>query len=506
MPAYGQESREHQALPPAQAALKSPGPAWAEDRALAAEDAGRRFPVRIEHIPGRGRGFFATRDIGRGETVFCAAPLAWSVSEDWARHTCWWCFAHDSRRALPVKAAPRQASPRSAQYRGVFCSAGCMDEAVGAHGGPERWAVYLELLGHIEADLTAHKASAGRLPSTGSRAPPAADGQPAHGARHLVGTSDVDTATFLADAGAEPLAEFDPCEASDEQLAAWISRVWDTIAQSGLFSAHMPDNSQRELVRLIACELFIHDGAGPTQTCRADAPPDWMGCMVLRCASEGPVAPAAALEHVRCNEVEYVRAMLRPDRAGPLADVADAPTPATLVPLRIPQRPLAAQIEGSWWGRAFRVAAASYALLDRAWGRTAGLRPAGRLPHQRFRGVYFREMANSFGIYDPPIALSALLQDSDNGLHGEVEQEYLGTSMYPTAVYFNHSCSPNVAKTRVGRNMRFVAAADVRLGDELFISYGCISDPVAERRSRLREHFFFECTCSRCALELAVKE
>ncbi|KAJ2820914.1 hypothetical protein IWW50_004865, partial [Coemansia erecta] len=68
------------------------------------------FPVQIRHVEGRGRGFFASRDIAPGETVFRAAPLAWAISEDWVKNTCWWCFAHNDRRPLPIKAAEGFAS------------------------------------------------------------------------------------------------------------------------------------------------------------------------------------------------------------------------------------------------------------------------------------------------------------------------------------------------------------------------------------------------------------
>ncbi|KAJ2798480.1 hypothetical protein H4R21_003919, partial [Coemansia helicoidea] len=112
-------------------------------------------------------------------------------------------------------------------------------------------------------------------------------------------------------------------------------------------------------------------------------------------------------------------------------------------------------------------------------------------------------MANSFGIYDPPATLHSLSPEGlgTRAVYQELEQEYLGSSIYPTAVYFNHSCCPNIAKTRVGRSMWFVSAVDISKGEELFISYGNITDPVAERRARLKEHFFFGCCCTRCARE-----
>ncbi|KAK9479626.1 hypothetical protein V1514DRAFT_12553 [Lipomyces japonicus] len=100
------------------------------------------------------------------------------------------------------------------------------------------------------------------------------------------------------------------------------------------------------------------------------------------------------------------------------------------------------------------------------------------------RSVVGKEAANAFGIWQLPLTM---------------ESECLGSAVYPSGSYFNHSCEPGVRKERVGREMRFITTRDVSAGEELCISYGMMLDmPVHDRRKLLREQWYFECGCARC--------
>lgn len=46
--------------------------------------------------------------------------------------------------------------------------------------------------------------------------------------------------------------------------------------------------------------------------------------------------------------------------------------------------------------------------------------------------------------------------------------------------------------------MEFYTTRDVEAGEELCISYVEELDPVEKRQLRLKEWWFFECTCRRC--------
>lgn len=102
-----------------------------------------------------------------------------------------------------------------------------------------------------------------------------------------------------------------------------------------------------------------------------------------------------------------------------------------------------------------------------------------------------RHLSNSFGIWELPIS-----PDSEN----------LGSAMYPSASYFNHSCDPNVVKIRQGRTVLFVTSKDVKPEEELCISYGHTERLVLERRQVLRDWWGFTCNCSRCIHELETRD
>lgn len=112
-------------------------------------------------------------------------------------------------------------------------------------------------------------------------------------------------------------------------------------------------------------------------------------------------------------------------------------------------------------------------------------------PHALFRAIYFREMSNSFGIWENA-EVSDVVSD---------DQELLGWGIYPSAVYFNHSCDANVIKLRKGRSLQFIAKHEISPGQEACISYGSVGEDVKERRQRLKEHYHFFCACTRCKAE-----
>lgn len=99
-----------------------------------------------------------------------------------------------------------------------------------------------------------------------------------------------------------------------------------------------------------------------------------------------------------------------------------------------------------------------------------------------------KEECNSFGLYE---------YAKDGKKNG------YGLALYPHAVYFNHSCAPNVVHGTVKNatgvpNQVFYAAQNVKKGHELCIAYINVRKSRAERQLELREVFLFDCGCSRC--------
>ncbi|KAJ7182832.1 hypothetical protein C8R43DRAFT_968194 [Mycena crocata] len=103
------------------------------------------------------------------------------------------------------------------------------------------------------------------------------------------------------------------------------------------------------------------------------------------------------------------------------------------------------------------------------------------------RAVLSRDPGNVFGMYEM----------SKSG-----DSEMLGWSMYVSASYFNHDCTPNIRKERSGRALLFYATRDIALGEELCTNYIDIDDDVLERRKQLSANWYFDCVCKRCVKEL----
>ncbi|KAI8073705.1 hypothetical protein BDF21DRAFT_302151, partial [Thamnidium elegans] len=110
-----------------------------------------------------------------------------------------------------------------------------------------------------------------------------------------------------------------------------------------------------------------------------------------------------------------------------------------------------------------------------------------------FRSIFFRERANSFGLWEMS---NDEVANASGGVSDDLE--LLGFGIYPSAVYFNHSCDANVIKVRDGRSMKFISRRMIDEGEEACISYGSVDDDVHNRRQRLLEHYHFLCQCIRC--------
>jgi hypothetical protein len=120
-----------------------------------------------------------------------------------------------------------------------------------------------------------------------------------------------------------------------------------------------------------------------------------------------------------------------------------------------------------------------------------------------------KEECNSFGLY------------TFDYKGNQVAKESYGLALFLEAVYFNHSCIPNIGhvtrkfedsnsisndqqlqvEKRNGENV-FYALRDITKGEELCISYISINDDLYKdseaRKKKLKEIFFFDCSCKLC--------
>lgn len=82
--------------------------------------------------------------------------------------------------------------------------------------------------------------------------------------------------------------------------------------------------------------------------------------------------------------------------------------------------------------------------------------------------------------------------------------EMFGYGTWPSASYWNHSCSPNIHKQRVARTWTFTTSREVLEGEELCITYlGGEEEEldVTARRDTLWKAWKFVCGCTRCKVE-----
>ncbi|KAJ1940416.1 hypothetical protein FBU59_003815, partial [Linderina macrospora] len=353
---------------------------------VASGDDSDNFPVRIHHVPGRGRGFFADRDFSRGDEVFRAMPLACAISEDWVGNTCAWCFKFDDRRKhhLKVSAPGSTKHHQACHYKGAFCSEQCQEKAIAAHGGEQAWQRYVAVLDTIETEVQRLKATAGRTLAKAAKA------RKPKSCKTALPVFDEDK--LLAD------EVFNPDDASDSQLAQWIALVWDSIVEDRIFTDSLPDSPYREIVRLIAGAL-CHRSNKPCSSSKpvfSSNPNEWVADMVRRSVAAEPLAPCESLEHMQPNEVNWLRSELHSLQLTKSSEDGDTSSPATIAPIHLPLVPTTAQIRQSGWGSLFRVAAEAFWLLDGAWQRAMEMQQLPVLEHVEFRGIFYREMANSF--------------------------------------------------------------------------------------------------------------
>lgn len=109
---------------------------------------------------------------------------------------------------------------------------------------------------------------------------------------------------------------------------------------------------------------------------------------------------------------------------------------------------------------------------------------------ESLRLTFGREYGNAFGIR----------QITDES--STEEKEFLGYMVSPEASFFNHSCRPNLKKSRCENRMVFTTMRDVKQGEQLCIDYFQISqEQFAYRQKTLSENWFFQCACDRCSEE-----
>ena len=78
----------------------------------------------------------------------------------------------------------------------------------------------------------------------------------------------------------------------------------------------------------------------------------------------------------------------------------------------------------------------------------------------------------------------------------------LGLGLYQTLAFLNHSCEPNCIAVFNGPTCHIRSIRNVEQGGELCIAYTELMRPQSVRHRALKEQYYFDCSCSRCAQEV----
>lgn len=395
--------------------------------------------IEVALLPGKGRGYKATTVIAAGTVIHTSEPLATTVSQEWIPETCLWCFNFTYPKKLKVKA---MSIPE--------------EKAIAS-----QWKI-------------PHKKNAGSLfkdvlfCSESCR-----DAFKAHDKNSSILASyyrlDQEYKASLGYETEMPIPNIDPQNMDnvtwlsvndDEALSLWLNDAWDCLASNADLYRDIED-TDRTMCRLVAACIACHE----------TSPEKFKQVLVIQ---------NNELAHFRSH---YNNSTLNPTRKHQLPLLKNSANKRELLLSYLPTE-------------VFNVMAL-YSFIARALTNPLNQVPAiTSINHHLFRSIYFREQSNSFGLWemgDTDISLA------EGGITDDLE--LLGWGIYPSAVYFNHSCDANVVKVREGRNMKFIARRMIEKDEEACISYGSVGEDVVSRRARLLSHYHFMCQCSRCIYE-----
>ncbi|KAK7913349.1 hypothetical protein WMY93_013560 [Mugilogobius chulae] len=79
---------------------------------------------------------------------------------------------------------------------------------------------------------------------------------------------------------------------------------------------------------------------------------------------------------------------------------------------------------------------------------------------------------------------------------GELQE--IGVGLYPSLSLLNHDCGPNCVMVFEGTKLQLRAVKEIKLGDELTVSYIDSLELTEDRQKQLEEQYHFTCTCQRC--------
>ncbi|KAG0236548.1 E3 ubiquitin ligase [Actinomortierella wolfii] len=466
------------------------------------------YPVKVTLLPNRGRSYVATREIEKDEVVFVAESYGTTMCDAWLDcGFCHFCWSRIPDRKAQIR-LPRAHQSLSTQEKGakpnkrqstvmVFCNEKCLED----YGAPvaevvcqvEQSIRRVWTVGSTSTCMFSNEISKQGEEEWQRRLTRALD--LASSRTQLGQLSDHDLSYFLD----LVWSSIDSWIA--EQLTVDINRLLGNISKKkGIKKTAQPKEDGRfSLFPSLAKYLFSCVASGLESRTSDD------DCEKLRLMAEALCRrqlekmspPSTATQAtfadycaMQSNEVTLFRDALRVL----LSEEGDMPFQnATAKEGQLPT--LVALLPAGFHEALYtylRLRDALYLMDDddntiHDRNQDISLMSGLSVNHTEFRSMLYKEVANSFGIW-------------------EGEDELLGYAVFPRACFFNHSCEPNIQKKRAllelpcvnkgtttehttqrRRVMVFSATRKIKEGEECCISYGDIAAGRAERQDRLHQ-------------------
>ncbi|KAG2232715.1 hypothetical protein INT48_000072 [Thamnidium elegans] len=388
--------------------------------------------LEISVLPGKGRCYIATTYIPVGTVIHVSEPLATTVSQEWTPETCLWCFDFAYPKKQKIKAVTEQDKIKLSNEWSV----------------PKKNLAFKDMLfcsencklncqNLLKSEWVPMLAIHYRLDC------------------EFKNTCNVPTVKGPIELEFSKWIDIN----NDEALSAWLNNAWTCLTED-LDIYREVQNTDRSMCRLIAA------------------------CILRKQNSKDyNLSPFQDLLVIQNNELSHFKTHF---------DSSLYPNHPQQLPLHCTK-----EVYLSMMPDDILDVMALYCFFARTLTKPLHKVPVlSDISHELFRSIFFRERANSFGLWEMS---NDEVANASGGVSDDLE--LLGFGIYPSAVYFNHSCDANVIKVRDGRSMKFISRRMIDEGEEACISYGSVDDDVHNRRQRLLEHYHFLCQCIRCIQE-----
>ncbi|KAI8097280.1 uncharacterized protein BX664DRAFT_326010 [Halteromyces radiatus] len=418
---------------------------------------GKQKLLVVADLPNRGRGYIANKDIPAGTLIHVAQPLSTAVSQEWLPETCIGCFDFTYPKRMKIKLLSstedtlsllhwwqQQLPLKKKQYNnkstliplrhGAFCTDQCKQHYLSTCT-KEEWYTWLTCMYRLE---------------------------------HYQPQDTLLSQPTLSSGNMNDFTQEDAYDITDDQqLRIYLNKVWSLATVQPYLVTNDIDDDDLTMCRFMA------------------------SCLVKRkteLITNSTSAPGfEAIWEMQDNELAYFRHTY----------YQQSLSLSTVLWLRNWQNDLPDAIKQTIQLYLHFMTAMTSPIKLSSKGVNQDIPVVlgkNEMTPSLFRAIYYREMANSFGLWEQQsISKDASVVTDD--------LELLGFGIYPSAVYFNHSCDANAIKLRHGRQMQFYTKQAISQGEEVCISYGDVDASLLERQQRLLDHYYFLCSCPRCVME-----